>query len=169
MRFFIIFSIIILNFIFQSTLLHFFEFFGVVPNTGLILVVVFGLLTNRKASSTIGLTIGFLQDIIFDSVIGVHALIYFFIGYILGVTNQNLFRENKLIPFVVTVISTVGFHLAYYLCMYFLGINTTIVHIVKEIAFAEAVYNSIISIFIYSRIAKIYKNPQLNFGSNRRG
>lgn len=163
MRLVIIFMTIIINFIFQSTIVHYLRIFEVLPNTGLILVVTFGLLGGKKTGSFVGFIIGILHDIFFCNVIGVYGLIYFLIGYFIGSINQKLFKENSIIPFLFTIFATVGFHFTYYIFMYFLGISTNFMFILRRIVIIEAIYNGIISVFIYSQIRKLYKEPQLKF------
>src|SRR5699024_4173712 len=94
----IVLLIIIINFIFQSTILPGLSLFGVVPNTGLIIVVLISLLRGKRIGSIAGLLIGLLQDIIFSTVIGVNAIIFFFIGYIIGMNEGKLAKDNILIP-----------------------------------------------------------------------
>ncbi len=70
--------IIIGNFILQSTVFSQISIFGVVPNTGLIIIVTIALLKGRRIGGVVGLLVGLLQDIIFSPVIGVNGFIYFF-------------------------------------------------------------------------------------------
>ncbi|SHD77948.1 rod shape-determining protein MreD [Schnuerera ultunensis] len=115
--------IIIINFILQSTILHYFNIFDVVPNTSLVIIIVIALLRGKKTASIAGLIAGLLQDIIFSPVIGINGFIYFFVGYFVGMAENKLSKDNILIPFIMTLISTICYHLVYYLFMYFLSFN----------------------------------------------
>ncbi|MGF7056498.1 rod shape-determining protein MreD [Brassicibacter mesophilus] len=168
MRYFIIVVTVILNFLFQSTIFQYFGILGVVPNTSLILIISFALLSGKRTGATLGIFIGLLQDIFFCDVIGVNTLIYFIIGYLVGLTDQKVFKENIFLPFVFTGLSTVFYHIMYFFFMYFLSINVQFMKLMNNIVFVEIIYNSIISVFIYKQILKIYAEPRMSFRKRAR-
>ncbi len=160
----ITFLIIIINFILQSTILQYFNIFNVVPNTGLVIIVVIALLKGKRAGSIVGLIAGLLQDIIFSPVIGINGFLYFFIGYLVGMTENKLSKDNILIPFIMTLISTICYHLFYYLFMYFLSYNISLLIFFKDVVIIEMIYNSFISIILYKWFSKIFVIPSIRFG-----
>ncbi|MCF6463691.1 rod shape-determining protein MreD [Clostridium sp. Cult1] len=160
----ITFLIIIINFILQSTILQYFNIFNVVPNTGLVIIVVIALLKGKRAGSIVGLIAGLLQDIIFSPVIGINGFLYFFIGYLVGMTENKLSKDNILIPFIMTLISTICYHLFYYLFMYFLSYNISFLIFFKDVVIIEMLYNSFISIILYKWFSKIFVIPSIRFG-----
>ncbi len=155
--------IIIGNFILQSTVLSHINIFGVAPNTGLIIIVAIGLLKGRRFGSIIGLIIGLLQDVIFCPVIGVNGFVYFFIGYIVGMTENKLAKDNLLIPFLATAISTIVYHGLYYIFMFFLGYNIDFSAFFKNVVILETLYNSLISMLIYKWFSNIFIVPSIRF------
>ena len=164
MNIFTIFSIIVINFILESTILSYFSIFGVLPNTSLIIIGAIALLRGRKTGSIVGLVMGLLQDIVFSPVIGVNAFIYFFIGYSIGMAENNLSKDNALIPFVITIGSTIGYHLLYYFFMFFLGHNINFPVFFKKIVIFEIAYNSLLSILFYKWFSRIFVIPSIRFG-----
>lgn len=160
----IILLIIIINFIFQSTILPRLSLFGVVPNTGLIIVVLISLLKGKGIGSIVGLLIGLLQDIIFSTVIGVNGIIYFFIAYIIGVNEGKLTKDNMLIPIFITFLSTLSYHLLYYVFMFFLGHSINFSIFFKKVVLLETLYNSILSILFYKFFNRIFVVPSIRFG-----
>ena len=163
MRYFIIVGIVILNFLFQSTIFQYFSIMGVVPNTSLIIIVSFALLSGKRTGAILGLCIGLLQDIFFCDVIGVNTLIYFIIGYLIGLTNQKVFKENMFLPFAFTGFATVFYHIVYFFFMYFLSVDVQFVNIIKNIIIIEVFYNSALSVFVYKQILKMYIEPRMSF------
>ncbi|WIV10599.1 rod shape-determining protein MreD [Proteiniborus sp. MB09-C3] len=164
MRYFIIAIIVLVNFLIKSTILHHISVFGVVPNTSLIIIVCLSLLAGKKTGSVLGLILGLLEDMFFYEVIGVHALIYFIIGYLIGLTDKKVFKENLFLPFVFTVLSTFAFHVVYYVFMYFLSINVDFISLLKDIVIIETILNSVLSVFFYKQFLKLYRQPQISFG-----
>ena len=163
MNILVIFLIIIINFIFQSTILSHINIFGVLPNTSLIIVVVIALLRGRKIGSVAGLLTGLLQDIIFSPVIGVNGFIYFFIGYFVGMTENKLSKDNILIPIIITAGVTISYHLLYYLFMFFLAQSVSFSIFFKKVVLFEMVYNSILSILFYKWFSKMFIVPSIRF------
>lgn len=160
----IVLLIIIINFIFQSTILPGLSLFGVVPNTGLIIVVLISLLRGKRIGSIAGLLIGLLQDIIFSTVIGVNGIIFFFIGYIIGMNEGKLAKDNILIPVFITFLATLSYHLLYYLFMFFLGHSINFSIFFKKVVLLEMLYNSLLSILFYKLFNKIFVVPSIRFG-----
>ncbi|CCQ98390.1 conserved membrane hypothetical protein [[Clostridium] ultunense Esp] len=156
--------IIIINFILQSTILHYFNIFDVVPNTSLVIIIVIALLRGKKTASIAGLIAGLLQDIIFSPVIGINGFIYFFVGYFVGMAENKLSKDNILIPFIMTLISTICYHLVYYLFMYFLSFNIPFFAFFKNVVVIEMLYNSLISIILYKWFSRIFVIPSIRFG-----
>lgn len=162
------FLILLANFFLHSTILHKISILGVVPNTSLIIVVSFALLGGKKAGGIMGLITGLLQDVIFCDIIGINSLIYFLIGYFIGSINQNIFKENYMTSFVFTALSTFCFHIMYYILTYFLGFSINFLVQLKRVILIEIVYNSILAIFIFKQISKLYMTPTSMFNYPRR-
>ena len=163
MRILIIIAIVISNFLIQSTILQYFSILGIVPNTALIIVISFALIRGKRTGAIIGLTVGLLHDIMFCDVIGVHALIYFLLGYTLGLIDQKIFRENVVIPFFLTGLATIAFHSMYYVFMYFLSANVHFLSVVRSYFIVEPIYNAVLTIPIYINILKIYREHTISF------
>lgn len=157
------FLIVLINFIFESTLLQYFAILGVMPNTSLILIICFAVLGGKKIGGSLGIILGLLEDAFFYNVIGVHALIYFIIGYSIGIVEKKVFKENLFLPLLFTFISTIGFHVIYFVFMYFLSIDVSFIKLMKEVVIVEALYNSVLSVFFYKQILKLYRQPHISF------
>ncbi len=164
MNILIIFLIIVINFILQSTILSYASIFGILPNTSLIIIVTIALLKGKKTGSITGLLVGLLQDIMFSPVIGVNGFIYFFIGYFVGMSEGKLSKDNMLIPFIMTAGTTIAYHLFHCLFMFFLAHNIDFSAFFKKVVFFEMIYNSLLSILFYRWFSKIFIIPSIRFG-----
>ena len=94
---FILFIVIIVNFIIQFTLLQHFKIWGVIPNTALIIVVCFAILQGRKDGAIIGFFLGILQDVFVGNVIGANALFICW-SAIACEFRKFIFKDNFLNP-----------------------------------------------------------------------
>ncbi|QXM05757.1 rod shape-determining protein MreD [Crassaminicella indica] len=161
MRMLAVTSIIIFNFLIQSTLLQYFRILGVLPNTSLIVVVGFSILWGKKSGAIIGFFTGILQDIMLGNMIGTNALLYMLIGYNIGVLEKKIYKDNNLAPIFFTTISTILYHLVYYVFMYVSHNATNMIFLFRKIIFLEVIYNDVLSIFIYRILYQLTKHPYM--------
>ncbi|GAB6088062.1 rod shape-determining protein MreD [Alkaliphilus crotonatoxidans] len=158
MKAFVISMIVLLNLILQSTLFQYFEIYGVVPNTALILVISLAVYNGKIKGAGIGFVVGLLQDIIFGRMIGLNALVYMLTGYGVGLLNKNVFKDNLLIPFSLTAVSTVFYESINLLLLFFMGYKFELLSFFKKMLMVEVLYNSIVSIFVYIYVSKLYQS-----------
>lgn len=163
MNLYMIIITIFINFILESTILNRVMFFGVTPNLGLILVVIIALSRGRKTGGLAGIITGLLSDIVFSEVIGIKAFIYFFIGYVVGMSENKLSRENIFIPIIMTIGSTFFYHLMYMAFMFFLNNKIYMNGSFKHIFLLELLYNSILVIPLYKWLSKYYTLKGMSF------
>ncbi len=157
MKSFIIGIIIVINLILQSTLFQYFKIFDVLPSTGLILVISFAIYSGKNKGAVIGFFVGILQDIIFGRIIGLNALVFMLTGYIVGLINRKLFKDNLLIPFALTALATIFYEGVNMLFIYLLGYRIELFNILKKMLIVEVLYNSIFSVFIYIYVTKLFE------------
>ena len=84
MKHMIFYFILLVSFIFQSTILQFTTVFGVVINLTLVMLVVMSLQTNEIYGGTLGLMLGMLNDLLYYQSFGINSLIFLIIGFSLG-------------------------------------------------------------------------------------
>ena len=161
----IIISLIILfNLILQSTLFRQIEIYGVAPNTALILVISFAIYSGRNKGAIIGFFVGILQDIIFGRTVGLNALVFMIIGYLVGLMDQKIFKDNLLIPFILTASITIVYETINLLLIFLLGYRVELLNIIKKMLITEVIYNSVTSLIIHRYISKLFKSGLIKKG-----
>ena len=98
MKYWVITAILVGNMILQSTLLPFLQVFGIQPDTLMVLVCCFGLLGGNYYGMFTGLAGGLLQDILYGGPVGMAALHYMLIGYLVGELYERIYLGKLLIP-----------------------------------------------------------------------
>ncbi len=142
-----IFLIAFINFILQSTWLQIIRPFKIMPNTSLILVVVFCALFDKEGI-IMAILCAVFQDLFFSQMLGVHLIIYLVIaGFIISI-KEMLFNDNILTPLILIVSSTFLFHCVWLGIMFIFGAIINIEQIINVI-FIEMTENAIIGIFVY--------------------
>ena len=92
------FILIIVSFILQTTLFRALDFGGIAPNLLMIMTASTAFIKGDKAGLLTGFFCGFLIDIFFGTYIGFFALIYMYIGFIVGKLHIIFFSQNVAIP-----------------------------------------------------------------------
>ncbi|KAB3531441.1 rod shape-determining protein MreD [Alkaliphilus serpentinus] len=153
--------LLIINLILQSTLFQYFAIFGVLPNTALVLIVSISIFTGKGKGAITGFVAGLLQDIIFGKMVGLNAMIYMLIGYTMGSINEKLYKDNPIVPILLTAASTVAFETINMVFLYLMRYRIELFNVFKNMLIIEVLYNSFLSIFIYLLISKLYKTNRL--------
>lgn len=149
-------AIVVISFIFQTSLFNFFDIFGTTPNISLILVVIFAMMSDGITGGLIGIITGILYDAMMYDVFGIYTLIYFFIGSIIGTYSDNMLRENYIAYSTVTAISTVSMHFLLYLILFFLRYRVAYAGNIIGSIFVETILNTIIVVFLLKFINFIF-------------
>lgn len=145
-----LFLIIVINFIFQSTIFQAFKINGIAANFTLVLVVIVTILYGIESGLFTAVFAGLFTDVFLSMAIGINLFILVVIAVLISIIGRPLFTGNKLTLVFMTAISTTLYHLLYFFFMYFLNkglsFNTVISHIVP----LEIVMNSIVCVVMYS-------------------
>lgn len=165
MVFLVLFLIIIVNTIFQTTILPYFAIFGYLPNTALVLTVIISILRGKYYGIFFGLAIGLIQDILFGTVIGINGFIYSMIGYSIGIIQNIVNTENILVPTLFSGIATIIYNSMYAVFIFFLSREITFSILIAKTFSIEIVLNLLVSIILYKLLSKIFKVPTLKFGN----
>lgn len=153
--------IVILNLILQSTVFQLIKIYGVVPNTALILVISLAIFHGKNKGATIGFLIGILHDIVFGRIIGLNALVFMVTGYLVGLMDQKVFKDNLFIPLILTAVATVFHETVNLLLLFMFGHKIDIFNVVKKMLIVAVIYNSILSPIIYFYVSKLFKTGSM--------
>jgi rod shape-determining protein MreD len=90
----------------QSTVLHRLAIAGTRPDLLLVLTIITGLLQGTRYGAAVGFIGGLMQDILIGRFLGMNALVKMIIGYLVGMTEEKVFKENFLTPFAAVLLGT---------------------------------------------------------------
>lgn len=147
--------IIIICFLCQSTIFHFLELSGVVPNLLLIVTMSFGLMRGRREGLLVGFFSGLLVDIFFGSVLGPYALIYMTLGYINGFFHRIYYVEDVLLPMIMITLNDFTFNLIVYIVFFLLRNKLRFMTYLGDVILPEMIYTILITLFFYKILVRI--------------
>jgi rod shape-determining protein MreD len=149
LRSFVLTLIIIINTIFQSTLIEGINVNGITPNFIIVAVVSFGVLRGRYEGALTGIALGLLQDIFYGQVIGFYTLLYLYIGFFSGYLHRNFYRDSILIPGAIIAISDLIYGLIIFIFTFFFRGKTDILFYMINVIIPEITYTTFLGILIY--------------------
>lgn len=159
--------LIIINYIFQTTLAEYITIIGVKPNTNIILIISFAFMRGEIEGALIGFFSGLLIDVFFSNFLGLNAFLGFILGFICGKFSKEFYNDSTLTPFFLTVIFTFIHGLLYFFFNVLLRGYPNILIFLKSIIIPETLYTSLFSFFLY-RIYYIINSKLENFNKSNR-
>ena len=97
----VLFIIVTVCFLLQTTIFPSLTFANIAPNLLLIVAASFGLMRGKKEGLWIGFFCGLLIDIFCGFYLGVYALLYMYIGYINGMFKKYFYPDDIKLPMVM--------------------------------------------------------------------
>ncbi len=162
----VLFIIIAICFVLQSTVFQALSFANIAPNLMIIVVSSFGFMRGRKEGMFIGFFCGLLIDIFCGFYLGVYALLYMYIGYCNGIFQKRFYPDDIKFPMLLIGASDILCNLAIYFIMFLFRGRFDFLYYGKSVILPEFVYTMVITIFLYYILQKI--NQKLEISEKRR-
>jgi rod shape-determining protein MreD len=143
MKYWVIAGILLLNMVFQSTLLPFLQIVGTQPDTLIVLVTCFGLLGGSYHGMLVGILGGLLQDILYGGPIGLNALQYMIIGYLIGLLYESIFVDRIIVPIFFVFCGSLLRGLMMTGCLYFARAEIPLNYGFTLVILPEALYTAV--------------------------
>lgn len=145
----ILFFVIIISFVLQTTLFQALSFGGISPNILIIITASYGFMFGRKCGISVGFLCGLLMDIFYGDVLGFYALIYMYIGAANGIFHSLFYHDDIKLPLLLIAASDFCYSFVCYILLYLLRGRFHIVYYFQNIVVPEMVYTIFITVFLY--------------------
>ena len=147
--------IIVVCFLLQSTVFHFLELAGVVPNLLLIVTMSFGLMRGRREGRLVGFFSGLLIDKFFGSILGPYAFIYMTLGYGNGFFHRIYYVEDVLLPMTMITLNDLIYNVIVYIVFFLMRNRLDFPTYFIDVVLPEMIYTILITLFFYKILARI--------------
>ena len=162
----VLFIIIAICFLLQTTVFRALTFANIGPNLLIIVVSSFGLMRGKKEGLWVGFFCGLLIDIFFGFYLGGYGLLYMYIGYINGLFKKRFYPDDIKLPMILIGSSDIVNNLMIYIVMFFMRSRFSFWYYFTSVILPEFVYTMVITIFLYFILLKI--NQKLEEHEKRR-
>lgn len=146
----------------QSTLWNLFTFTNIKANILLVLVVSFALMHGSRTGLWMGFISGLLIDVFFGDLFGFNALVFMYIGFLIGKMYQVFFDEDIRVAIVAVGVSDLAYNLIYYLVKFALGRRYNFFAYLGHIIIPELIFTLIVTIIVYKLFYYINKKLKAN-------
>lgn len=149
--------IIIICFLFQSSIFSHMEFAAVGPNLLLIVAASFGFMRGKKEGMMVGFTAGIFFDVFWGGVLGFNMLLFTLIGYFNGSFQRLFYDEDIKLPLVLIGVSELIYGLITCFCLYVLRGDFAFMAYLADIILPELVYTILATLVLYQIILHVNK------------
>ena len=147
--------IFLLIYFLQINFFNWFTIAGVSPNLFIILIIIIGLFGGDKTGLIFGVIFGFILDIYIGNVIGINAIFLGLIGYFVKYLDKSFSKESRITLILIVAVATVICEVGKYIIQIIIERgNFNIIGPLKVLSI-EVLYNSILTIILYSIILKL--------------
>lgn len=147
--------LILLCFLLQCTVFQSLAFGGIVPNLLIVLTSSLGFMRGEKEGLLIGFICGLLCDIFFSEVLGFHALVMMYIGYLNGKFSRIFYPEDIKLPMALIIVSDLSYGIICYILMFLVRGRLNFSYYLMNIIVPEVVYTTVVTLLLYPIILKI--------------
>ncbi|MDE6202236.1 MAG: rod shape-determining protein MreD [Lachnospiraceae bacterium] len=156
-RFIVSVFMIVICFLFQTTVFQGIDFGGIVPNLMIVLTASFGFMRGERTGLIMGFACGFLADVFFGNVLGLNAMIYMYIGYANGKFNRIFYQEDIKLPLGLILLSDLAYGFLYYITLFLMRGRFNIGYYFMHIILPEVVYTILVTLLLYPLVLWINK------------
>ena len=147
--------LIVLGYLLQTTLLQGVQIAGVAPNLLIILLVAVSYRSGKLGGLVAGFLTGLLIDLVEGDLIGLYALIYMVIGYLLGFAHKIYYYDDTTIPLFLVAGSDFLYNFMIYVLGFLLRNRLHFFFYLRTIILPELLYTVVLSVFIYRLLHKL--------------
>lgn len=146
----------------QSTVLDYLKIFNVKPNLLMVFIVIVAFLGNNIEGAIVGFFSGLIHDMISGKAIGFYALLGLYLGFCVGSLNKRLYKENIFAVIFFILVSTVVYEYSVYFFHTIFRHSLDLFYPLRSVILPLALYNGIVSIFIYIFVYKINEKYEVS-------
>ncbi|MGE5508472.1 MAG: rod shape-determining protein MreD [Chitinophagales bacterium] len=144
----------------ETTVTPFLRLFGVAPNLILLLTSAVALYRGSEAGFAVGVVGGFILDAWRGQALGLFALASGLTGYLLGLMERRLFKDNLFVPLAAGFTGTLIFQAVFLVVGSFLGLRFALWPALTRVALPEALYNALLAPLVFRLTANLLGGGQ---------
>lgn len=154
-RFLVIFSLVLVCFLLQSTVMHNFALGSITPNLLIVITSAIGFMRGKKEGLLTGFCAGILIDLFYADYVGFQAFFYMIIGYGNGYFQRLFFDDDVKLPLMLIGASEFIYGLGIFLTSFLLRSKFNFGYYFINIIMPELVYTLLATLVLYQIVRRI--------------
>lgn len=149
----------------QVAIIPNFSIFNAYANMSIAFTVAMAMNFGSYIAGYSGIVLGFVEDILFSQIIGIKALIYYIVGFLVGYNEDSINKGDIRSGAIITVIATV-FYWLMNTTIYMLVGNTNSINIIKYLkgpVLIEIILNVILYIVCHYVLKNVFRKKKFRF------
>ncbi|MCI9008258.1 MAG: rod shape-determining protein MreD [Lachnospiraceae bacterium] len=157
---FVVTGIILVSFLLQSTVFQTLSLGSICPNLMVVVTSSFGFMKGKKEGLWVGFFCGLLEDIFYGRLLGMHAMIYMYIGYANGYFNHIFYEDDIKLPIFLIAVSELVYGLGTYVIMFMMRSRFAFAYYMIRIIFPELLYTIVVTLVFYRVIYAVNRKME---------
>ena len=124
------------------------------PNLFIILTASCGFMAEERVGLIVGFVCGLLYDVFFGEIIGFHALLYMYIGFINGKFARVFYPEDIKLPLALITVSDLTYSLICYITQFLVRGRLEFFFYLRNVILPEMVCTLVATLLFYPMILK---------------
>lgn len=149
--------LLVFTLVIQATVLPLIAINGIRPDLLLIIVMSSALLLGKEQGVGLGFFAGLLQDLASGNIFGLNVLSKMLTGYLSGIMERKVFKENVLLPVLAIILATVFNSAVMLLTLIFIGYDVDLTATLFNIGYQLA-YNAALAIPVHQLVCRIARH-----------
>lgn len=149
----IIFAMMLACVVLQCSFMPAIAIASIAPNLMIVFIVSFGLMRGKKSGLLIGFFSGLMMDmmcmVLGRYVIGFHAVIYMYIGYLCGYCYRIFYDDDVKMPVLLTAAGDLSYGMLVYIAQFLLRGRVDFFYYLRRIILPEVVYTIVLTLVCY--------------------
>ncbi|MEW6724790.1 MAG: rod shape-determining protein MreD [Bacillota bacterium] len=160
MKTWIVAGLLLFTFLLQLSITPFLSLGGVKPDLVVLLVTVLGVVFGSSFGLGAGIVSGLVADIFFGRYIGIHALSLGILGYLAGLAEHQVYREQSLVQVTTAMVATAFHQLVFMILLIAVGPRLPLGAAIGRTIIPVALYNGVLGPFVFRAIFRLQQWSQ---------
>lgn len=122
--------------------------------------ILFWIYERKKEGLWVGFFCGLLEDIFYGRLLGMHAMIYMYIGYANGYFNHIFYEDDIKLPIFLIAVSELVYGLGTYVIMFMMRSRFAFAYYMIRIIFPELLYTIVVTLVFYRVIYAVNRKME---------
>ena len=151
----VMFILILVCTVLQCSVFEIFSYASIRPNLLIILTVSFGLMRGKKSGMWTGFFCGLARDLLFESTMGLQALIYLWIGYGAGCFYRIFYDDDIKTPLLLVSLGDLAYGCAVHVLQFLIRGRVHFFFYLNRIMIPEMLYTIFLTFPVYRLFYRI--------------